>query len=74
MDNQNNRGLSPEDQAWLDELLANPAPKPEIVADEQAVSAAGLTHPDDLELEKILSENWDDVEDLVKVLDYVTAK
>ena len=65
MDNQNNRGLSPEDQAWLDELLANPAPKPEIVADEQAVSAAGLTHPDDLELEKILSENWDDVEDLV---------
>ena len=64
MDNQNNQPLSPEDQAWLDDLLSNPAPKPEIVADEQAVSAAGLTHPDDLELEKILSENWDDVEDL----------
>ena len=72
MDNQNKSALSPEDQEWLDNLLANPAPKPEIGADEQAVSAAGLTHPDDLELEKILSENWDDVEDIV--VDMPTAE
>ena len=63
MDNQNNQPLSPENQEWLDSLLANPASKPEITADELAVHAAGLTHPDDVELEKILSENWDDVED-----------
>lgn len=63
MDNQNNNNsLSPENQEWLDNLLSNPASKPEIEADEQAVYAAGLTHPNDLELEKILSENWDDVE------------
>ena len=33
----------------------------ELGPDEMAVHSAGLTHPDDLELEKILSENWDDV-------------
>ena len=63
MDNQNNNNsLSQENQEWLDNLLSNPTSKPEIEADEQAVYAAGLTHPNDLELEKILSENWDDVD------------
>ena len=46
---------------WLDKLLVNPAPAEEIQADETAVAAAGLTHPDDLELEKIMSEDWDSV-------------
>lgn len=59
---QDNR---PEDLAaeqWLDELLRAPEITTEIGADEQAVAAAGLTHPDDLEFEKImketLNENW----------------
>ena len=38
--------------------------QPEITADEQAIAAAGLTHPDDLELERIVQEtiakNWGD--------------
>jgi len=50
-----------EEEDWLDKLLVNPAPAQEIQADETAVAAAGLTHPDDLELEKIMSEDWDSV-------------
>ena len=50
------------DEKWLDELLSSPDLGSEIEADEQAMTAAGLTHPSDLELEKILrearSENW----------------
>ena len=50
------------DDKWLDELLSSPDLGSEIEADEQAMTAAGLTHPSDLELEKILrearSENW----------------
>ena len=53
----------PEGDDWLDALLGSAAIAAEIGPDEQAVSAAGLTHPDDLELEKILAENWDDVPD-----------
>jgi UPF0755 protein len=44
------------DDQWLDELLATPDLGSEIGADEQAIAAAGLTHPDDLELEKIMQE------------------
>lgn len=40
------------------------APQQEIGADELAVHSAGLTHPDDLELERILAEDWDNVPDL----------
>lgn len=47
---------------WLDDILGQPEEGKEITADEQAVSAAGLTHPDDLELERIvqetIAENW----------------
>ena len=46
---------------WLDKVLVNPAPSEELQADETAVAAAGLTHPDDLELEKIMAEDWDSV-------------
>lgn len=49
---------NPDDQ-WLDEILGIPQIPQELGADELAVQAAGLTHPDDLELEQILSENWD---------------
>jgi len=44
---------------WLDDMLGNNVPAEKIGVDEMAVSAAGLTHPDDVELEKILAEDWD---------------
>ncbi len=52
-----------ENENWLDGLLT-PAPAgEEIGADEQALNAAGLTPPSDLDLEKIiqetLSEDWE---------------
>ena len=48
MDNQETK--------WLDDILgATNAPK-EIEADEHAVYTAGLTHPNDVELERILAE------------------
>ncbi len=40
----------------LEELLSSPGFADEISADESAIAAAGLTHPSDLELEKILEE------------------
>lgn len=47
---------------WLDEILGNQPLAEEIGPDESAVVSAGLTHPDDLELERIvqetLAENW----------------
>lgn len=45
------------------EELHDPVTSDEIEADELAVYTAGLTHPDDLELEKILAEDWDSVPD-----------
>lgn len=53
-----------EAENWLNELLDASLSASEIGPDEQAISSAGLTHPDDLELEKILAENWDGVPDL----------
>lgn len=54
MDNKNNA---------FDEELREPVSGNEIEADELAVYAAGLTHPEDLELEAILAEDWDSVPD-----------
>ncbi len=73
MDNNNNK----KDPAamvddWLNEILDRlnieqtdeQAGEKEIGADELAVASAGLTHPDDMELERIvqetLAENWGD--------------
>ena len=56
MDHQNN---TPENQDWLDDILGAPAPVEQIGPDEHAISSAGLTHPNDLELEKILAEDWE---------------
>ncbi len=56
--------LSSEDMAWLNDLLNNPKPVKEIGADEQAVESAGLTDPQDAELEKILAEDWSKIPDL----------
>lgn len=46
----------PDNEAWLNELLGKTPETKELGPDEQAVSAAGLTHPDDLEFEKIMQE------------------
>ncbi len=51
--------ILPQGDDWLDQLFGSTGPIPEIEADEQAMSSVGLTHPDDLELENILAENWD---------------
>lgn len=53
MDNQNQNN-----EKWLDEILGTQAQPEAIGPDEHAVYTAGLTHPDDLELEKILAEDW----------------
>lgn len=65
MDNQNNIPNPSEDQDWLDQILGEQAPIKQIGPDEHAVYSAGLTHPDDLELEQILAEGWQDDETTV---------
>ena len=44
------------DESWLDEFLDAPNLADELGPDENAVSAAGLTHPADAELERIIQE------------------
>ena len=60
MDNENKNTGSD----WLDEMLGTANTPKELGPDEMAVAAAGLTHPDDAELEKIIqetmAENWGD--------------
>ena len=46
----------PNEDDWFDELLSPPAVGEELGPDENAVSAAGLTHPDDLEIDRIIQE------------------
>lgn len=62
MDN-NKRLDEMSSEEWLDELFKKPHLAQEILADEQAMASAGLTHPSDLEFERImretLSEDWD---------------
>ena len=59
MDNRDLNKPEFQEDDWFDQLLAKPTSVPEIQPDEQAVKSAGLRHPDDLDLENILSENWD---------------
>lgn len=56
MDNKNDDFQLPDNEAWLNELLGRTPQTKELGPDEQAVSAAGLTHPNDLEFEKIMQE------------------
>lgn len=51
-----NKPEKPDEEALFDDLLTAPELGEELGADEHAVSAAGLTHPDDAELERILTE------------------
>lgn len=48
--------IDPQDNQWVDEILGTNAPNEEIGVDEQAIASAPLTHPNDVELEKIMSE------------------
>lgn len=54
MDNQKDK--------WLEDFLAQKQQEEEIKPDEQAIANAGLTHPDELELERFvqeaIAENW----------------
>ena len=49
---------------WLDEILGQQTSEKEIGPDETAMASAGLTHPNDLELERIVQEtlakNWEE--------------
>lgn len=70
MDNNNKKDPSAMVDDWLNEILDRlnietpdqQAKDTELGPDEHAVASAGLTHPDDLELERIvqetLAENW----------------
>lgn len=52
-----------EGSDWLDEILGTKETAKELTGDELAMAAAGLTSPEDAELEKILAEDWDSVPD-----------
>ena len=52
-----------EGSDWLDEILVTNENAKELTGDELAMAAAGLTSPEDAELEKILAEDWDSVPD-----------
>ena len=52
-----------EGSDWLDEILGANDTAKELTGDELAMAAAGLTSPEDAELEKILAEDWDSVPD-----------
>lgn len=56
--------MDKEQNNWQDQALEADDTTKELGPDESAVQAAGLTHPDDLELEKILSEDWESVPDM----------
>lgn len=61
MENQNKDNVN---ENWLDDILGRQNTARQISFDEAALSAAGLIHPDDAELEKIvqetLAENWEE--------------
>ncbi len=46
----------PEDTGWLDDLLEQPELARELTADDDAMAAAGLTDPVNLEVDQILAE------------------
>lgn len=56
MENEHKNSQNPNSENWLDDILGAAKPVQEIGPDEQAVSSAGLTHPDDLELDRIMKE------------------
>jgi len=63
MDNERKDVPTPENENWLDDILGSAPVAEEIGPDEQAIASVKLTHPNDLELERILAEDWDSVPD-----------
>lgn len=57
--NEQNKNPQPTEENWLDDIL-EPASQPdEIGPDEQAIASAGLSHPKDAEIDRILEEMKD---------------
>lgn len=57
--NDQNKNPQPAEENWLDDIL-EPASQPdEIGPDEQAIASAGLSHPKDAEIDRILEEMKD---------------
>lgn len=67
MEKEQNTPELPKDDKWLDEILGTTTPPAELGPDELAVTAAGLVSMEDMDLEKILSEDWSKVPDLETV-------
>ena len=61
MDNNNqntpNSGLTPENLKWLEEMIASNAPAPEATAEPTPEKT-----PEELEIENILSMDWDHID------------
>lgn len=57
MDNRDKNNPELQDD-WFDQFLKDPAPAPEIEPDQQAIKSAKLRHPDELDIENILAEDW----------------
>ena len=47
----------------FENVLQDPALNLDIEPDETAMENSGLIHPDELELERILAEDWDSIPD-----------
>jgi len=56
MENQKNPHNPAHNDDWLDEILGKQNIPKELGPDELAVTAAGLTHPDELDLDRIVQE------------------
>lgn len=56
MDNQKKPQNPGQNDDWLDEILGKQNVPKELGPDELAVAAAGLTHPDELDLDRIVQE------------------
>lgn len=59
MNKRNTDRSSSQGEQWLDEVLGQVEHRDEIGMDEHAVQSAGLRHPDELDLENIMAEDWD---------------
>ena len=60
MDKEQLQPNLPEDDSWLDEILGLKETEQEIGPDESAVYSAGLTHPDEVEIERIVRETMEE--------------
>ena len=55
--------MSNKNNEDFENILQDPTIGLDIEADEMAMENSGLIHPNDLELERILAEDWDSVPD-----------